>query len=173
MNIATDVKRLFDAVVSRSVTYLTDEIGMAVERTDDGPQNDKCVTLRHMTSLISVGFQMGVHIAFSYDESLIRDIFKIYTQDLEVDPDEDVSYMEETAGDMINTVIGNALTGIGGSGSAISITPPVVLSQARRITRHKDAYFCTADIRTPSGILTILCIGPSQLYVDTFDSKEA
>ncbi len=84
-----------------------------------------------------------------------------------------MSYMEETAGEILNIIIGNALADMPKGSSVISLTPPVVLGEAKSIVRHKHAYFYTADISTDLGRMSVMCIGPEDLFTENLEYTEA
>ena len=111
------VMLLIDVVEQRAREYLLDEIGLEVTRIERHLEDVTRLGLKYLTSLVAVGGNLQVYLAFSFDEPLIRKIFEVYTSDVELDDDED-HYIGETAGDMINVVVGNALAALGDKGPA-------------------------------------------------------
>jgi CheY-specific phosphatase CheX len=73
---------------------------------------------------------------------------------------------------VVNTIVGNALSEAPDGTTAISLTPPVVMSQAKSLICHKNAYFYLSDLRTPLGVVSIMYIGPKALFDETLESRE-
>lgn len=169
--IQEDVCKLIQAVTERSVSYLKDEMELDVQGIDSQLENVKSLTLRSITALVSVGGNLGLYLAFSFEDAVIRRIFEAYTDDIDVAPEEEDEYIEETAGDVINTVVGNALATMSEGGQTISLTPPVVIAQARSLVRQKDAYFYKADLKTDTGVLSVMCIGPGDIFDEKLNYK--
>ncbi|NDV25613.1 chemotaxis protein CheX [Desulfovibrio sp. JC010] len=165
------IKSLITAVEHRCRNYLQDEMELPVKTVEHAPQQVKSLTLKDMTALVSLGGSFNVYIAFSFEMKVMKQIFNTYTADIEIDPDEEDMYIEETAGDVINTVIGNAMAEIPEDSVAISLTPPVVLPGARNITRHKDAYFFMTDFITELGTMSVMYIGPMKFFTTNLDLK--
>jgi hypothetical protein len=67
------------------------------------------LNLKHLTSIMSATGNSKLYLAYSFDEPLIAKAFEAYCQDLDIDEDERAAYVEETAGDIINYHVGNAL----------------------------------------------------------------
>lgn len=174
MGLRVDVKRLIDAVTNHCVEYIQSDMGMEIEGMEYRLQDVKSLILRHMTALVAVGGNLGLYIAFSYDEPVIKFLFEAFTEGLDLDPEDEeaMSYKEEAAGEILNTIIGNALADMPKGASVISLTPPVVLGEAKSIVRHKHAYFYTADIRTQAGCMSVMCIGPEDLFDPDLEYKE-
>ncbi len=165
------IKNLIKAVEDRSRNYLQYEMELPVKTVEHAPKQVKSLSLRDMTALVSLGGSFSVYIAFSFDVKVMRHIFETYTADIEIDPDEESMYIEETAGDVINTVIGNAMGSMPDGSDAISLTPPVVLPGARNITRHKDAYFFMTDFVTDLGTMSVMYIGPMKFFTTNLDLR--
>ncbi|MCP4452980.1 MAG: chemotaxis protein CheX, partial [Planctomycetes bacterium] len=81
----------------------------------------------------------------------------------DIEEDEREEYVEETAGDVINIIVGNATAALQSDGVVIQLSPPVILTEAKKIGRQKDACFYMADMKTPYGEMTVFCAGPKKL----------
>lgn len=101
---------------------------------------------------------------FSFDEPLIHKIFEIYAGDLDISAEEQEQMMEETAGDLLNIVVGNVLNAFTDKGERTSMTPPLTVTAAKSIIRHKNAMFNVADLKTKYGTVSVFCIGPKALF---------
>lgn len=165
------VMLLIKVVEERAREYLRDEIGLEVKHVERDLEDVSRLGLKYLTSLVAVGGNLQVYLAFSFDEPLIRKIFEVYTSDVELDDDED-RYVGETAGDMINVVVGNALAALGDNGPAINLSPPLFITEGKLITRCKDAQFLTLRLILDLGEMSILCIGPRELFDEQLNYRE-
>lgn len=69
--------------------------------------------------------------------------------------------------------MGNALADLSAQGRVIGLSPPIVISEAKSVMRHRGAKFATACLVTPHGGLNIHLIGPGELFDDTLEYLEA
>lgn len=166
-------KRFIEAVVARTAQFLQEETGISVDSTAYHFGDVKKLQLKHITSMMAVEGQFHVIFAFSFDEQLSLATTKAYTAELDLAAEEFEHYIEDTAADVINIVLGNVLVHFQISGKSIELTPPIVLSEAKTIYRKKPAEFLTAEMSTSQGHLQICCIGPKELFDNNLDYKEA
>jgi CheY-specific phosphatase CheX len=118
--------------------------------------------LKYLTSIIVVEDDVKLTLAFSFEKKLIEDIFKEYSKGIEIENDEVPIYIEETAGDMINIVMGNVLSYFQQLGKTIVISSPIIINGAKSISRYKDSRFYSADMLTDKGEMVIYCITPGE-----------
>lgn len=168
MNTQLDVGLLLEAVAERTMDFFREDLRLEARRDDRGMENMREIQLRHLTSLLVLEGGSKLYVAFSFEKSLIEHAFKMYSDDIEVAEDEREGYVEETAGDMINIIVGNAAARLPAGGAAVVISPPIVISGAKSIFRHKDARFYSASLETDYGKMDVYCIGPKELFVDVF-----
>lgn len=160
---ASDVQKIMDIITGQTATFLAEEVDITVENTSFHLEDVNRLQLKHLTSLLSVGGNINMYLVFSFDEKLMNRIFEVYTDDLEIEEDELEEYIEETAGDVINIIVGNATSALQSDGVVIQLSPPVILTEAKKIARQKDACFYMADMTTPYGEMTVFCAGPRKL----------
>lgn len=160
----SDARRLIEAVVKRTVTYLSDEVFINVLETNYDLNSEKQFDLRNLTSIITVEDNLRITLAFSYDKNLIEKIFEGYSQGIEIADDEIQSYIEESAGDMINIILGNVLSQFQQSGKAFAISTPVIINGAKSIGKYKNTQFFSSELKTDFGIMSICCITPGEQY---------
>ncbi|MFZ5812921.1 MAG: chemotaxis protein CheX [Thermodesulfobacteriota bacterium] len=174
MNAApVDVSRLLQALHRRTVGFLRDELGIPVTGQSQHLDDVQRLNLKHLTSIMSATGDTKLYLAYSFDESLIAKAFEAYSQDLDIPEDERAAYVEETAGDIINIIVGNALADLDAQGRAIGLSPPIVITEAKSILRNRGARFASANLDTPHGGLNIHLIGPGELFDDKLDYVEA
>jgi CheY-specific phosphatase CheX len=73
-------------------------------------------------------------------------------------------YLEEAAMEILNTIVGNATADLAEKGAVISLSPPIIVSEARSVLRQRKARFYSVNLLTDSGELQIHCIGPKELF---------
>ncbi len=167
-----DLKAMMEVLVSRTSRFLADEMDITTRETAYSISDVQRLTLRFLTSLMSVAGGYNMYLAFSFDEALIRSIYDVYTADVDIEPGEEEAYLEETAADIINMIIGNATADLARDNTPIKLSPPVIISQAKSVSGHKHAHFYTADVQTSAGRLAIMCIGPMELFDEQLNYKE-
>lgn len=160
----SDAQRLIEAVVERTADYLLDEVFINVLEVKYDLNNEKQFDLRNLTSIITVEDHLKITLAFSYDRSLIEKIFEGYSRGIEIADDEVESYIEESAGDMINIIFGNVLSQFQQTGRAFAISTPVIINGAKNISKYKNTQFFTAELKTNFGIMSICCITPGEQF---------
>ncbi len=152
-----------EVVSERTKSFFLDELGISINQITYGKESVQKLKLRYLTSLLAVEGKIKLYWAFSFDESLITEAFKIYAQGIDVSEDERDDYIEETAGDFINIIIGNAVSQFGEKGLPINLSPPIIISEGKNIHRHRNGEFYTTVIETDFGKLDIYCIGSKEI----------
>jgi len=158
-----------DAVTQRTISFLSQEIRLETTRETIAVENPLYMKLKSVSSLISIGGKFNAYIVFSFDKELISQIFKIYTKGLDLPIEDEATDIEETAAEMMNIIIGNALTHLQDKGEAIYFSPPIVISEAKRIVQCNNAKFFRSSLHTPFGAMSIFIAGPKELFDDTLD----
>ncbi len=159
-----DVKGLMEVMTRRTEAFLTKELNIPVLDHRDSQDQANRIELKHLTSIMGIEGHIGVFLAFSFEEELIRRALDAFAEDLEIAEDEREQYLEEAASEILNTIVGNATADVGRVGQAIRLSPPIIVSEARSVLRHKGAQFYSVRLRTASGELSIHCIGPKNLF---------
>ena len=87
-----------------------------------------------------------------------------------VQPDEVQMYREATAGEVVNTILGNCTMDLQKLGQQIiSMTPPIVLDHTKTIRRMKNSMFYTQTLHTKFGSMTISLVGSRELFNANLD----
>jgi CheY-specific phosphatase CheX len=164
-----DIKGFIDALSLRTEAFFREELGIAV--TGRGFQFDDVqkLDLKHLTAIMSATGGLKLYLAYSFDAPLIDTAFAAYTADLDIDEEEREDAIQETAGDIINIIVGNALADLAVTGPTIALSPPIILNEAKSVMRHRGAKFASADLATAVGHLSIHCIGPGELFNDALE----
>ena len=156
---AITTHELIEIISTRAASFLRDEMALDIEVYQSSRVPSQRLTLRYLTTVITIGGEINMNVIFSFDETLIEKMFEIYTDELDVEPEERQEYIEETAGDMINIVVGNATADFKEL-SAVTLTPPIMISEAKSIAKSKSAEFFVNQLHATYGSMSIFCIGP-------------
>lgn len=156
MNNDISTKFIMDVIVNRTITYLKEEVNVNLKGEGIGVADTKRLDLKQLTALMTIGGNVNMNIIFSFDEDLIETIFTVYTEEIDILPEERLESLEETAGDIINIIIGNATADLTTPGQVISISPPVVLPSAKSIIRYKNTKFHGRVLHTDHGDMSLL-----------------
>lgn len=166
------VNQLIEAISARTIEYVQDEIGILISPMAPTPEKKVRMELRNFTAIIGVEAEIRLLVAFSFDLQLADLIFKLSTEGMDIDATEQDMMREETIAEMINIVVGNATGSLTNSGTIIPITPPIVISEAKSIARHRGASFHTLELAGDSGMMSIHFVGPKDLFDLSLDYAE-
>lgn len=155
-------EKFIESVVRRTILFLAEEVSINAEDKNYELTDVQKLQLKELTSIITVEDDAKMTLAFTYDKELINEIFINYSQGLEIDESEVDQYIEETAGDMINIILGNVLAEFQQSGRAFALSTPIIVNGAKSIARYKNHEFFTAELVTGSGTMAIFCITPGE-----------
>jgi CheY-specific phosphatase CheX len=164
-----DLKAFLDALTARTAAFFADELGIATVPPVFHFDEVQKLDLRHLTAILSATGQLKLYLAYSFDAALIEEAFAAYTAGLDIAEDEREDAVQETAGDIINIIVGNALSDVSGSGQVIALSPPIILTEAKSVMRHRGAKFASSELTAAAGSLAIHLIGPGELFNDALD----
>ncbi len=169
---AINATRLLDILSTRTSRFFLEELGIAAEEAEREIEDAQKLNLRSLTSIMGASGELRLYLAYSFDEPLINRAFEAYASDIEVAEDERDLFVEETAAEIINIIAGNALADYNLEGPVISLSPPIIISEAKHLMRHKSAKFSSARLVTEHGDLNIHLIGPKHLFDQRLEYKE-
>jgi len=161
-----NLRTLMDVMTRRTINFLTDELEIELQSRGDLQDSTHKIELLHLTSIMGIEGHIGVFLAFSFDEGLIHNALESFADDIDIDEEEKDLYLEEAAMEILNTIVGNATADLGEKGNIITLSPPIIVSEARSVLRHKKARFYSVNLQTSAGELQIHCIGPKELFDD-------
>ncbi len=157
-----DASKFIESVVRRTSLFLAEEVSIDVGDVKYALTDVQKLQLKELTSIITVEDEAKMTLAFSYERELINEIFAKYTQEIEIEESEAELYIEETAGDMINIILGNVLAEFQQNGRAFALSTPIIVNEAKSIARYKNHKFFTAELVTGIGTMAIFCIIPGE-----------
>ena len=164
-----DGMRFIEILSNRTEAFFREELGIVVTGRTHQADDVHKLDLKPLTAIMSAIGSLKLYLAYSFDTALIEAAFATYTADLDIAPDERDDAIQETAGDIINIIVGNALADLAATGPTITLSPPLILTEAKSVMRHRGARFVSSGLATALGQCDIHCIGPGELFDDTLE----
>jgi CheY-specific phosphatase CheX len=140
------------------VSFLNDELDIDTNNVSVALHTLQKMELNYLTSLINVEGNIKMFVAFSYDECLFNEVFSRYTAELEIDEHEHDEAIVDSAGDIVNIIVGNTLADFNDSKQKIIMSPPIVITGAKQIGCSRSSVFYGANIATDYGRLDIFLV---------------
>ncbi len=165
-------RTFMEVIVERTKAFLAEEGAIAELSDAIGFLESQSLVLKSMTAILTVEDGAKMVLAFSFDRELIDRLFEQYSLGIEIPEDEKEMYVEETAGDMINIVVGNVLARFQQPGIAFKISTPLIINEAKSISKYKNTRFYSAQINTEAGSMMVYCVTPGELYNKHFKREK-
>ncbi len=125
-----DVKHILEVIVAVAESFLDNEIGIKVKKEAAYVLCSSQFEFKPVTALMSISGCFRLTITFSFDKTLIAQIFQVYAQGLSFEDNDLALHIDETAEDMINIVIGNSTAELAEGGTTVHISVPIVIHEA-------------------------------------------
>ena len=159
-----DLNKLIRIIADQTKSFLQKEIGIRVSNVNLTQEPLNSLKLSYLTSLISVNNYVNMFFAFSFEKQILFSILDEFTDGSDYPAQEEDIYLEEAASEMLNIVVGNATASFAPKDTSISISGPIVITEAKSIIRHNNATFYSVEIETSAGTLYIYLLGPKHLF---------
>lgn len=157
-NLNVSVKDMIQSLQRRTADFLLSEMDLSIDLSPIMSKELKKLELWDVTSIISLGGDLQMLVAFSFDHSLIHHLFDMYSEELGLAQEDKEICFGEIAGDIINNIVGNATADFQYESSLITVTPPVIITDARSLIRHKKAEFVSVILKCDKGSMQIFCV---------------
>lgn len=162
MNSSTPYARVVLAPIAKRLhSYIQDDLGIAVKSAQDVPK-PTAITLKSFTVNIGLGGSVSMLFVLSYDMPLIEALTRAFAMD-DVPPEELDEIQESVASEVGNIVLGNSICEFPEGGKGVTMTPPLVIQQAKSISAGKDAHIATTVIATEYGDLAASIVWPYKI----------
>lgn len=158
-------------MLERTVSFLKEDMQIAVTSNNSEVVCPKQVELKKNTAMIGTGGSIQVIITMSYDDELLEKLVEVFLEGEEAPEDEIDEIRESVSSEIVNTIVGNALTNPL-DGTTLTITPPILIYEAKSLFKHKSSRIATATIETEFGAMLLTVIGPKESFADTLNFKE-
>ncbi|MCX7786771.1 MAG: chemotaxis protein CheX [Spirochaetes bacterium] len=164
-----ELDQFVDRLLQRAKQFLETEGRVAVKVAKPLQGQLDRMELKDLTSILTVEDRLKLIVAFSFERSLMEAVFQGYTEGVSIEPGEEQLLMEETAGDCINIVVGNALQDFQLPGYAFTLSTPIIINEGKSIQRYKQSKLTSGEILTEKGTMLVLCITPGIYYKKTLE----
>lgn len=151
-------REIIEIITDNCIQYMDKELGVKVISKKIYLHDVSKIRLDYLSSIITLEGHINSLFAFSYEKQLIDTLCSVFTEGLEIDEEEEDVYLEETACEIINTIIGNATAKLEKPDSLLRITPPFVIKEAKNLINKKDSRFYNSIIATEQGNLNLYLI---------------
>ena len=159
-------KDVIVSIVKHASAYLSGEIGLTVKVGQPFSGEIKAMPIRDVMAIIGLGGPVSLMISFGFDRKLVEAMFDVSTEGLSIAEDERELYMQETAAETINVVLGQSTSDLATAGQNVTLSPPLVIENADRIHKPRGAHFTTVTISTDRGDLDVNFVAPRNLFDD-------
>jgi CheY-specific phosphatase CheX len=149
---------LIDKLSNRMVAFLNTELDIATIDSVLVSNTLQKMQLNYLTSLISLEGSVKMFVALSYDESLFNEVFARYTAELTLEDDEQEEAMIDSAGDIVNILVGNTLADINDNNKKITMSPPIVITAAKQIGCQRHSLVYRTHLITQYGVVDVYLI---------------
>ncbi len=155
---------LIAALVDRTKTYLASEAGIDVTDARRATGNLNQLKLQQSTAIVGLGGKIGLLIAFSFPREIVDVLYDRLTAGIDVPEGDEALFRRETVTELVNVIIGNCTADFCTDGERISMSPPILLEEAKHIHRIKDAIFDSILLETAHGCFDINLVGPREIF---------
>lgn len=161
-----EIAAVMEVVAQRTISFFRDELELRPSAVDCRTHHEKSLRLRAVTAIVGVGTSVGLYIAYSYDDALIRTITQRHTAGISIPPEESELYVRETASDVVNIIIGNCTADLAQRGELVALSPPVLMAGARTIQGRSESTIAALTLSFGMGALDVAFVGPKMLFDD-------
>lgn len=140
---------VISALIDRMESFVGEDMGVEILDKDMCTELCKFELLDCMT-IIGLGGDLNALTVFSFDASLIDKLVESFVYG-EVSKEERAELSKEIPAEVANTVIGNAIPNFPNSGKGATITPPIIIEDAKLARKLKDSSVLMARIKTKYG----------------------
>lgn len=149
-----DIKHIIAVITKVARHYLLDEIGIQTLDYHTNVYRRQELELKPFTVMMEISGCFSFDIVFSFDERLIDKVYQVYCRDLDLNDDERIEHINETASDMINIVIGNSTHLLAEDGTTVIISVPLIISESSQLSMM-DVKVLSANLDTDFGSMMI------------------
>ena len=149
---------LINKLANRLTDFLKAELDISTTSVRFMLNDIQEMQLHHVTTLIDVEGSMKVKVLISYEIALFAEIFARYTANLLIADEEKEEAMADSAGDIINIVVGNILTEIDNGQKKIIISPPSIINTLKQLSFKQKEKFFQANLDTELGQLDVYLV---------------
>ena len=156
--------KIIQSALSRTRLFLAEEIGIPVTEATPSMGRLDLLDLRDVTAIVGVGGAVNILMAFSFERRLLEEVTARFAAGIDIPEEERDFYLQDTAAEMVNIVAGHCTIDLENPDQIISLSPPVIVNEAKSIRRPNQAVFACLCLNTDFGQVDIDFIGPGELF---------
>ena len=153
--LALPLQTVVSPVIKATQDFFSAQIKIPLDSPSPGQDRQKALQLRDLTAFVAVGGEVNVIVGFSFDRALIDAVSAKFTEDIDVPADEKDVYLNDTASEVLNTIIGVAISHIG-CRRMLKMSPPLLVNGGQSIRRSEGALFVSITLTAPIGAMDVI-----------------
>lgn len=157
MKDTVEADHILQAITRVACQFLDSDMALSISCNPPAIQLCNQVTLKPVTVMMNISGCFSLDVTFSFDSSLIEQLFNVYCHELVIDDSERAAYIGETACDVINIVIGNSTELLAEDGTIVNISVPKVLVDVDSLIMTEQS-MQQAVVATDHGDLMIIAM---------------
>lgn len=171
MNDEIRIGTILIPIIEKLQNYLKKDMKIPIVNEVVEVLNVEHVVLKSNTVMIGTGGDIQIIISFGYDDTLLDVLVDAFLYGEKVDDSELVEIQESVCCEIANTIIGNTIKNPCNN-NLISITPPILIHEAKSLAKYKNSTIMVAIIKTKFGDIQLTAVGPKELFAENLDFKE-
>ena len=152
------------SVFERSRGFLESHNGLTVTGRKKSHGNLDLLLLHDVTAIVGLGGIVNVLIAFSFEQTLLETLFSEFTAGIDLPEADFEANLHEVAGEIVNIIVGHCTADFAVGQQTVTLSPPIVIREAKSIVRPKRAVFSCLNLTTNRGYVDVNFVGPSELF---------
>jgi len=162
---------ILEPLIKRAISFTQEKAEIKILDTKVEITCPNKIELKKNTAMLGTGGSIQIIITLGYDNILLDKLVEAFLEGDKVDNGELEEIRESVACEVVNIIVGNALKNPIND-TVLSITPPILIYEAKKIFKYRNSKIATAVIMTQYGEMLISAIGPKELFVEELEFKE-
>ncbi|WP_299443000.1 response regulator [uncultured Rhodospira sp.] len=162
----TLMPRLMECILARTRQILSEEAGIGVTHVSTVTRGLDSLHIQGLTVLAGLGAPVNVLVAFSFAETLLKELVDGMVGSLGLPMEDRETYRRDCAAEAVNMALGLGTGDLQLADTTISLSTPVILDNTKWIQQHRDAIFSIMHLTTEKGVLDVSVVGPRAVFDD-------
>lgn len=167
----TKVDNVLSPILTKLQDYLKKDMRIPILEENFEINHTEHVILKKNTVMIGTGGDIQMIITFGYDDTLLDILVDGFLDGEKVDESELKEVQESVCCEIANIIIGNTIKSPI-DGSLVSITPPILIQEAKSLAKHKNSTIMVSVVKTKFGDIQLSAVGPKELFAKRLEFKE-
>ncbi len=164
MRYEVKIDSILDPIVERLKEYLEKDMQIPLLEDNIKTIDVDGIILKKMTAMLGIGGDIQAMVSFGYDDILLDVLMDAFLYGEKVEDTELVKVQESLCCEIANIIVGNAIN-TKGSKLLTSITPPILIHDAKSLAKDKNATIKVALIKTKYGDIQVTIVFPKKMFI--------